>query len=296
VRTVTPQAAPPPARLATIDLNPTTVEGGTSSAGTVVTDVSATDGAVMSLSSSNPAVASVPSTVTVPPNGFAGTFTVTTVAVSSPTTAVITATYNGDTRSATLTITPPGGGVVLNSVVMSPPSVNGGDGTSGIVFLSGAAPAGGTTVALSSSNPAVASVPSSVTVGAGSTNWGFPVTTSSVSSTTSVTISATLNGLTRTAVLTVNAAAPPPPPPTNVTVTVSVTGRSGETITSTPTGISVRTGSSGSAQFASGTSITLRDASGRDVIWSGACTSGGNKTKTCTFTANADSSVTANVQ
>jgi len=296
VRTVTPQAAPPPARLATIDLNPTTVEGGTSSAGTVVTDVSATDGAVMSLSSSNPAVASVPSTVTVPPNGFAGTFTVTTVAVSSPTTAVITATYNGDTRSATLTITPPGGGVVLNSVVMSPPSVNGGDGTSGIVFLSGAAPAGGTTVALSSSNPAVASVPSSVTVGAGSTNWGFPVTTSSVSSTTSVTISATLNGLTRTAVLTVNAAAPPPPPPTNVTVTVSVTGRSGETITSTPTGISVRTGSSGSAQFASGTSITLRDASGRDVIWSGACSSGGNKTKTCTFTANADSSVTANVQ
>jgi hypothetical protein len=81
-----------------------------------------------------------------------------------------------------------------------------------------------------------------------------------------------------------------------VTVTVSVTGRSGETITSTPTGISVRTGSSGSAQFASGTSITLRDASGRDVIWSGACSSGGNKTKTCTFTANADSSVTANVQ
>ena len=82
MRTVTPQAAPPPARLATIDLNPTTVEGGTSSAGTVVTDVSATDGAVMSLSSSNPAVASVPPTTTVPPNGFAGTFEVTTSAVS----------------------------------------------------------------------------------------------------------------------------------------------------------------------------------------------------------------------
>jgi hypothetical protein len=299
VRTVTPQAAPPPARLATIDLNPTTVEGGTSSAGTVVTDVSATDGAVMSLSSSNPAVASVPPTVTVPPNGFAGTFTVTTAAVSAPTTAVITATYNGDSRSATLTITPVGGGVVLNSVVMSPPTVNGGDGTSGIVFLSAAAPAGGTVVALSSSNPAVASVPSSVTVGAGATNWGFPVTTSSVSATTSVTISATLNGLTRTAVLTVNAATPPPPPPpppTNVTVTVSVTGRSGETITSTPAGISARTGSSGSAQFASGTSVTLRDANGRDVIWSGACSSGGNKAKTCTFTANANSTVTANVQ
>jgi hypothetical protein len=32
------------------------------------------------------------------------------------------------------------------------------------------------------------------------------------------------------------------------------------------------------------------------VIWSGACSSGGNKAKTCTFTANANSTVTANVQ
>jgi len=32
------------------------------------------------------------------------------------------------------------------------------------------------------------------------------------------------------------------------------------------------------------------------VIWSGACSSGGNKTKTCTFTFNAAGSVSANVQ
>jgi hypothetical protein len=35
---------------------------------------------------------------------------------------------------------------------------------------------------------------------------------------------------------------------------------------------------------------------GRDAIWSGACSSGGNKTKTCTFTLDANASVTANVQ
>jgi hypothetical protein len=32
------------------------------------------------------------------------------------------------------------------------------------------------------------------------------------------------------------------------------------------------------------------------VIWSGACSSGGNKTRSCTFTLNGNASVTANVQ
>lgn len=36
---------------------------------------------------------------------------------------------------------------------------------------------------------------------------------------------------------------------------------------------------------------------GRDIaIWSGACSSGGNKTKTCTLTLNSNATVTANVQ
>jgi hypothetical protein len=34
----------------------------------------------------------------------------------------------------------------------------------------------------------------------------------------------------------------------------------------------------------------------RDVIWSGACSSGGNKTKTWTFTVAGNATVTANVQ
>jgi len=55
-------------------------------------------------------------------------------------------------------------------------------------------------------------------------------------------------------------------------------------------------GSTGSASFAIGTAITLRATNERDVIWSGACSSGGNKTKTCTFTLNGNASVTANVQ
>jgi hypothetical protein len=90
--------------------------------------------------------------------------------------------------------------------------------------------------------------------------------------------------------LTVNPAA------TTATLTVSATGRSGERVTSNPTGISVSVGSTGSASFATGTSISLSVSNGRDAVWSGACSSGGQKTRTCTFTLTANASVTANVQ
>jgi hypothetical protein len=58
----------------------------------------------------------------------------------------------------------------------------------------------------------------------------------------------------------------------------------------------VAVGSTGSASFPIGTAITLRATNERDVIWSGACSSGGNKTKTCMLTLNANAAVTANVQ
>ena len=105
-----------------------------------------------------------------------------------------------------------------------------------------------------------------------------------------MTITATYAGVTRTATLTVN------PPGQSATLTVTATGRSGERVTSTPTGINVNVGTTGSAPFNSGTSITLRVTNGRDAIWSGACSSGGNKTKTCTFTLNGNATVNANVQ
>jgi hypothetical protein len=77
---------------------------------------------------------------------------------------------------------------------------------------------------------------------------------------------------------------------------VTASGRSGERITSSPAGINVTVGSSGSATFESGASITLSVSGGRDAVWSGACSSSGSKRKTCTLTLNADAAVTANVQ
>ncbi len=44
------------------------------------------------------------------------------------------------------------------------------------------------------------------------------------------------------------------------------------------------------------TSITLSVTNGRDAIWSGECSSGNNKTKTCAFTITGNAAISANVQ
>jgi hypothetical protein len=67
-------------------------------------------------------------------------------------------------------------------------------------------------------------------------------------------------------------------------------------VTSDPSGIDVAVGSTGSASFAMGTRITLTASNGREAVWSGACSSGGNRRRSCTFTLNGDASVNANVR
>jgi len=81
-----------------------------------------------------------------------------------------------------------------------------------------------------------------------------------------------------------------------MSLAVTAGGRSGEQVVSNPAGLKVATGSTGSEQVAPGSVVTLSVASGRDAIWGGACSSNGAKTKSCTLTVNANSSVTANVQ
>ena len=177
----------------------------------------------------------------------------------------------------------------LSAVSVNPSSVVGGNSSQGTVTLTAAAPSGGFAVTLAD-NSSAATVPASVTVPQGATSATFAITTATVTASTPVTVTASAGAVTRTTTLTVT------PPGQTVTVTVTATGRSGERITSNPAGINVAVGSTGSAGFVSGTAITLSVSNGRDAIWSGACSSGGNKTRTCTFTPNAAATVTANVQ
>ena len=206
------------AALSAVSLSPATVQGGANASATVtLTGPAPAGGAVVSLTSSNTAAATVPANVTVPAGATsAATSSVATSAVSTTTTSVISATYSGATRTATLTVTapaeppPPAPSATLDTVSLGPASVQGGSSSSATVTLTAPAPAGGAVVAFSSSNP-VATVPASMTVPAGVNSRVVVnfVSTSPVTSTTTSVISATYNGVTRTAVLTVT---PPPPP------------------------------------------------------------------------------------
>lgn len=285
--TVTPP--PPPIGPASLSVSPATVEGGNPVTGTVFLSVGApAGGLVVSLSSSNTAAATVPATMIVHGGLSSGTFPVSTLAGPVTRTTTITASANGVSRTADLTVTP-SATATLSTVAVNPASVTGGASSQGTVTLTSPAPAGGFAVSLSSSN-AAATLPASVSVAPGATSATFAIATTAVTASTPVTITASAAGVTRTAALTVN------PQPQTATLTVTATGRGGERVTSTPAGINVAVGSSGSASFAAGTTITLSATNSRDVIWSGACSSGGNKTKTCTFTLNANAAVTANVQ
>jgi uncharacterized repeat protein (TIGR03803 family) len=111
---------------------------------------------------------------------------------------------------------PPPPAVSLQSLTINPAQVSGGSPSTGTVALSGAAPSGGLVVALASDNTPVAGVPASVTVPQGATSASFTVTTTLVSVFTTVNISATYAGLTKTAALTVM------PPVTADTVTITL--------------------------------------------------------------------------
>lgn len=98
----------------------------------------------------------------------------------------------------------------LSGISVNPANVTGGNPSTGTITLTLPAPAGGIIVALSNSQPAVASVPTSVTVPAGQTSTSFTITTQPVTSSFTAVISANHGSESRFAFLSVSPAAPPP--------------------------------------------------------------------------------------
>jgi len=96
---------PPAAALASLTLEPAAVSGGATSVGTVtLTAPAPSGGAAVSLTSGNPSAATVPPGVTVAAGKAAATFTVSTAKGTRNTSSVVSATYLGVTKSATLSI------------------------------------------------------------------------------------------------------------------------------------------------------------------------------------------------
>jgi hypothetical protein len=99
-----------------------------------------------------------------------------------------------------------GGGTALRSHTHVFSGTNEDNEAFGIVQLTTPAPAGGTTIALASSNPSAASVPASIQMAAGQAQGSFTIHPLQVSSPAPLTLSATLAGHAATAPLAVDPA------------------------------------------------------------------------------------------
>ncbi len=92
---------------------------------------------------------------------------------------------------------------IAEKLSISPEQVQGGTSTTGTVTIDQAAPTGGATVTLTSSNSNWASVPDTVVVPEGVASATFPITTYAVTGNSAATIKATLEGVTVSADVTV---------------------------------------------------------------------------------------------
>lgn len=187
--------------LTSFTIAPSTTVGGSAVTGTLTltNDVS---GSPLTVNvSSDSGAATPPATVTIPVGQRTTSFTIGTGAVTSITTANVTASYNGVSIPAQVTVTP----FTLASLTLDPTTIVGGPSANvvGTVTLYGPAPPAGVTVNLSSDN-AAAAVPATVNVAGNTTTATFTLTTSSVAAATTANISASFNGTKLTAPLTVN--------------------------------------------------------------------------------------------
>lgn len=190
--------------LSALTLQPTSLTGGATATGTVQLSAPAlAGGAQVALVSNNSAVL-VPSSVGVAAGASNATFTVTTMSVSAPVSASVTASYAGIGKSASLAVQP-AAGPVLSAFVLHPSAVVGGKAVTGTVSLSAPAPAGGVVVTLRSSSAALVQVPTRVTIAAGARSASFTATTvATLTGNRSVSITATAGGRSLSAILTVS--------------------------------------------------------------------------------------------
>jgi hypothetical protein len=203
--TLLPVGAPAPAPgLASVTVAAPSVLGGHTTTGTVtLTAPAPAGGASVWVNGSMEGDVVTPSGgVTVPAGATSANFTLTAPQVTVPFWVMIQASYgNGGSgmHGAVLRIDPDQPAIPdLYAMGLDGASTTGGGSLRGTVGLATPAPTGGTTVSLTSSDPSTAQVPPSVFIAAGNSTNSFTVSTSaSVSSFTSVQISARSGSVTK---------------------------------------------------------------------------------------------------
>jgi WD40 repeat protein len=181
---------------------PTSMLGNTTGVGVVTLDRPAPrGGAVVNLFNANPNIVTIPTSVTVPYGQFRGVFNVVSPRVfTTDRTARLRAEYRGNSLSQTVLVRTPR----IQRVLASPNPIAPNRNVRVTVILEAAAPSTGTVVNLTSSDPTVLPLPSTIMVPAGAMSanvvLGVGVPTSLPAS---ITITATTAERVRTHTLTV---------------------------------------------------------------------------------------------
>lgn len=181
-----------PTALASLSLSATNVAAGAVVLATVSIPTAApAAGISISFLSTNPAVLPTPAAVTIPSGQTSASLSLTVAGANlqTPTTLKLLASDGTVSKSSPLTVSP-----VVNLSAMTLNPTEGGFNAAGTISLSIPAQIGGAMVTLTSSNPALALVPASVTLPQGATSIGFAVITTSVSVATNVAVTAVFNG------------------------------------------------------------------------------------------------------
>lgn len=165
-----------------------------------------TGGLTINLASNDPVTLPVPPTVLVPAGATSVDFTLTPASVTSNKIVTVTASTPSSSVNSNLTVNAVPAVILPTDLKIASVSVFGGESTMATITLNGPAPGAGLVVTLTRSDP-VAVVPTSITIPADAVSATFTVGTQAVLRDTSVTLTATANGVTVPATFTVIAPA-----------------------------------------------------------------------------------------
>jgi hypothetical protein len=180
-------------------LTPQSVAAGNTGTGTVLLSAPAPEGGtVLAVKSEQPAIVSVPESVLVPAKAAGARFPILTHTVDETTAVRVSIAAGEMRRSNTILVLP-----LLRPVQLSAPKVKGGATVVATVALFQRAAAGTITATLSSNSPEVVSTPAEVKISAGANLATFEIATRAVASETAVTVTVSVGGCTRSAILTV---------------------------------------------------------------------------------------------
>ncbi|MEZ0326488.1 MAG: hypothetical protein ACAH95_11335 [Fimbriimonas sp.] len=174
-----------PVAIVGLSLNPTTVNGGQSTTGTITLSNPATSGGT-TVTLTGDSGLTLPATVLVPEGSKTATFTVTSSGVDADTVKTVTATLDAFSLTRELTVKAPSEA----TLVFNPASVEALQQSTGTITVNAVVGASGLVVSLSSNKPCV-TVPATVTIPAGQTSVTFTANTSDPSATQVATVTAT---------------------------------------------------------------------------------------------------------